>query len=50
MLVVNNFRYWEAIKKWDEALLYTPCDEKVYEMKAQVHHMQYFHMSLHTTK
>lgn len=29
-------RYWEALKKWDEALQYTPCDEKIHEMKAQV--------------
>ncbi|KAL3870104.1 hypothetical protein ACJMK2_042717 [Sinanodonta woodiana] len=28
-------RYWEAIKKWDEASQYTPADEKIYEMKAQ---------------
>ena len=24
------------MKKWDEALLYTPSDEKIHEMKAQV--------------
>ena len=29
-------RYWEAIKKWDEALLLTPNDSKMLEMKAQV--------------
>ena len=29
-------RYWEAIKKWDEALLLTPDDGKMLEMKAQV--------------
>lgn len=28
-------RYWEALKKWEEALQYTPCDEKIHEMKAQ---------------
>jgi len=29
-------RYWEALRKWDEALLFTPLDEKLHEMKAQV--------------
>lgn len=29
-------RYWEAINKWDEALLLTPDDGKMLEMKAQV--------------
>lgn len=29
-------RYWEAIKRWDEAIQLTPNDEKLYEMKAQV--------------
>ncbi|XP_063962862.1 tetratricopeptide repeat protein 33-like [Lytechinus pictus] len=29
-------RYWEAVKKWTEALQYTPSNEFLYEMKAQV--------------
>ena len=29
-------RYWEANRKWDEALQLMPSDEKIYEMKAQV--------------
>ncbi|XP_072024049.1 tetratricopeptide repeat protein 33-like [Amphiura filiformis] len=29
-------RYWEAIKKWDEALQLTPQDDTLLEMKAQV--------------
>lgn len=29
-------RYWEAIKKWDEALQLTPGKSSIYEMKAQV--------------
>ncbi|CAL1533498.1 unnamed protein product [Lymnaea stagnalis] len=28
-------RYWEAIKKWDEAIQLTPYNEKIFEMKAQ---------------
>lgn len=28
-------RYWEAIKKWDEALAFTPLNDKLLEMKAQ---------------
>ncbi|XP_076462331.1 tetratricopeptide repeat protein 33-like isoform X2 [Babylonia areolata] len=28
-------RYWEAIKKWDEALLIAPSDSQMLEMKAQ---------------
>ena len=35
------FRYWEAIKKWDEALQLTPLDETLYEMKAQVQFYTY---------
>lgn len=29
-------RYWEAIKKWDEAIQLTPCNEVLFELKAQV--------------
>ena len=29
-------RYWEALRKWDEALLLNPNHEKIHEMKAQV--------------
>ncbi|CAE1277561.1 Tetratricopeptide repeat protein 33 [Acanthosepion pharaonis] len=29
-------RYWEAIKKWDEAIQLTPSNEVLYELKAQV--------------
>ena len=32
-----SLRYWEAIKKWDEAIQFTPADETLLEMKAQVH-------------
>ena len=28
-------RFWEAMKKWDEALQLTPDDSTLYEMKAQ---------------
>ncbi|XP_052102592.1 tetratricopeptide repeat protein 33-like [Mytilus californianus] len=34
-LLAESERYWEAIKKWDEALQFTPEDETIYEMKAQ---------------
>jgi len=30
-------RHWEAIQKWDEALLFTPADHRLHEMKAQVY-------------
>lgn len=30
-------RNWEALKKWDEALIYTPDNETIHEMKAQVY-------------
>ncbi|XP_013398181.1 tetratricopeptide repeat protein 33 isoform X1 [Lingula anatina] len=30
-------RYWEALKKWDEALALTPKDATLYEMKAQAY-------------
>lgn len=33
--LAENERYWEAIKKWDEAISFTPSNEKLYEMKAQ---------------
>ncbi|CAG2186973.1 unnamed protein product [Mytilus edulis] len=35
-LLAESERYWEAIKKWDEAIQFTPEDETIYEMKAQV--------------
>jgi hypothetical protein len=35
------FRFWEAIKKWDEALLLMPTDSKVLEMKAQVRKLSF---------
>lgn len=31
-----NSRYWEAISRWNEAILLTPKNEKLYEMKSQV--------------
>ncbi|XP_067678081.1 tetratricopeptide repeat protein 33-like [Haliotis asinina] len=34
-VLAESDRYWEAIKKWDEALHFNPLDCKVYEMKAQ---------------
>ncbi|XP_045159179.2 tetratricopeptide repeat protein 33-like [Mercenaria mercenaria] len=34
-VLAGSERYWEALKKWEEALQYTPCDEKIHEMKAQ---------------
>ncbi|XP_052774535.1 tetratricopeptide repeat protein 33-like [Mya arenaria] len=34
-VLASSERYWEALKKWDEALQYTPSDEKIHEMKAQ---------------
>lgn len=34
-VLAESERYWEALKKWEEALQYTPCDEKIHEMKAQ---------------
>lgn len=34
-VLAESERYWEAIKKWDEAIHLTPNDEKLYEMKAQ---------------
>lgn len=34
-VLAESERYWEAIKKWDEALLLTPLDETLYEMKSQ---------------
>ncbi|KAK7100916.1 tetratricopeptide repeat protein 33-like [Littorina saxatilis] len=34
-ILAHAERYWEAIKKWDEALLLTPSDSKMLEMKAQ---------------
>ncbi|ELW53463.1 Tetratricopeptide repeat protein 33 [Tupaia chinensis] len=33
---LNNYRYREAIQKWDEALQLTPNDATLYEMKSQV--------------
>jgi len=34
-VLAESERYWEAIKKWNEAICFTPTDEKLYEMKAQ---------------
>ncbi|XP_046548554.1 tetratricopeptide repeat protein 33-like [Haliotis rubra] len=34
-VLAESDRYWEAIKKWDEALHFNPLNCKVYEMKAQ---------------
>ncbi|XP_064605867.1 tetratricopeptide repeat protein 33-like [Liolophura sinensis] len=34
-LLAESERYWEAIKKWDEALQYSPKNAKILEMKAQ---------------
>ncbi|KAH3848885.1 tetratricopeptide repeat protein 33-like [Dreissena polymorpha] len=34
-VLASSERYWEALKKWDEALQYTLMDEKIHEMKAQ---------------
>ncbi|KAK3090260.1 hypothetical protein FSP39_010483 [Pinctada imbricata] len=34
-LLAESERYWEAMKKWDEAIQLTPNDETLYEMKAQ---------------
>ncbi|XP_013789500.1 tetratricopeptide repeat protein 33-like [Limulus polyphemus] len=37
-VLAENGRYWEAIKKWDEAIQLTPVDEgicQLYEMKSQ---------------
>lgn len=33
---VVSFRYWEAVKKWDEAIQLTPEEAVLYEMKSQV--------------
>ncbi|CAH1776042.1 unnamed protein product [Owenia fusiformis] len=33
--LAENERFWEAIKKWDEALTFTPDDETLHEMKSQ---------------
>lgn len=35
-ILAENERYWEALKKWDEAIQMDLNDEKLYEMKAQV--------------
>ncbi|CAG5121116.1 unnamed protein product [Candidula unifasciata] len=34
-VLAESERYWEAIKKWDEAMQLTPLNEKILEMKAQ---------------
>ena len=36
IVVYCLYSYWEAIKKWDEALAFTPLNDKLLEMKAQV--------------
>ncbi|XP_071811305.1 tetratricopeptide repeat protein 33-like isoform X2 [Apostichopus japonicus] len=35
VILAEAERYWEAIKKWDEALQLTPGKSSIYEMKAQ---------------
>ncbi|XP_069128013.1 tetratricopeptide repeat protein 33-like [Argopecten irradians] len=35
-VLADSERYWEAIRKWDEAIKLTPTDETLYEMKSQV--------------
>ena len=30
------YRYWEAVKHWDEAIQLTPTSAVLYEMKSQV--------------
>ncbi|XP_028917052.1 tetratricopeptide repeat protein 33 isoform X1 [Ornithorhynchus anatinus] len=34
--LAENRRYWEAVRRWDEALQLTPDDATLYEMKSQV--------------
>ncbi|KAK6188338.1 hypothetical protein SNE40_004530 [Patella caerulea] len=34
-ILAESERFWEAVKKWDEAITYTPSDATLYEMKAQ---------------
>ncbi|KAM9331010.1 tetratricopeptide repeat protein 33 [Gastrophryne carolinensis] len=34
-LLALNGRHWEAIKKWDEGIQFTPDDSTLYEMKSQ---------------
>ncbi|XP_065071844.1 tetratricopeptide repeat protein 33-like [Rhopilema esculentum] len=36
VLLAEEERYWEAIKRWNEALEIYPVNEKLYEMKSQV--------------
>ncbi|XP_021345236.1 tetratricopeptide repeat protein 33-like isoform X2 [Mizuhopecten yessoensis] len=35
-VLADSERYWEAIRKWDEAIKLTSTDETLYEMKSQV--------------
>ncbi|XP_066922027.1 tetratricopeptide repeat protein 33-like [Clytia hemisphaerica] len=34
--LADEERYWEALQKFDEALSFTPLNEKIHEMKAQI--------------
>ncbi|XP_060072572.1 tetratricopeptide repeat protein 33-like [Ylistrum balloti] len=35
-VLADSERYWEAVRKWDEAIKLNPTDETLYEMKSQV--------------
>ncbi|XP_039767464.1 tetratricopeptide repeat protein 33 isoform X2 [Ornithorhynchus anatinus] len=43
--LAENRRYWEAVRRWDEALQLTPDDATLYEMKSQA--IRSFQVALH---
>ena len=36
MILCLTYRYWEAVKHWDEAIQLTPTSAVLHEMKSQV--------------